>query len=48
MNKKINNLKLSFKVHKNDEGISEVKMVDTKKTPKKEKKIKEKKEKASK
>ena len=42
MNKKTNSLKLSFKVEKNNEGISEVKMLDTKKTNKKEKKIKDK------
>ena len=48
MVKKVNSLKLNFKFEKNDEGVSEVKMMDAKKPVKKEKRVKEKKEKTPK
>ena len=48
MVKKANSLKISFKFEKNNEGVSEVKMMDSNKPAKKEKKIKKKKDKVPK
>ena len=48
MVKKTSSLKLNFKFEKNNDGVQEVKMMDSKKPLKKEKKPKEKKEKTAK